>query len=68
MKDMGDSEDEDEQQNIKAFSNKFRTLKANNTKVNSLVRIGKTKWLAFDWDKNRYFTWDSKRQSIALFK
>ena len=42
--------------------------KTKNSKFNSLVKIGKSKWLCFDWDQCRYVTWDSKKQSLALFK
>ena len=33
---------------------KFRRFKTKNTKLNSLVQIGKTKWLSLDWDHCRY--------------
>lgn len=41
---------------------------ANNTKVNALIKIAKSKYLCLDWDKSRYFTWDSKKKSICLFE
>lgn len=43
-------------------------MKLSKTKLNSLVKVGKTKWLCFDWDKARYVMWDSKKQSMSLFK
>ena len=36
------------------------------TKINCLVRLKKTKWLAFDWDSRRYIVWDKKRRSFKV--
>lgn len=41
--------------------------KARDTKVNRLIKIGKTKYLCFDWDKCRYFIWDKKKNTLALW-
>ena len=58
-----ESDKEEERQNIKRgplFPKHLRYMTRDN-KINQLVRIGKDKYLCFDWDNVRYFTWDKKR-------
>jgi hypothetical protein len=65
-----ESDKQEEGKNIKRdqLYPKHRKYMTRDNKINQLVRIGKDRYLCFDWDKCRYFTWDKKRKSIALFK
>lgn len=47
--------------NDKGCRNKHKRFKTMDTKFNSLVPLGKSRYLCFDWDKCRYVVWDSKR-------
>lgn len=66
MQSESGSEEKDEALGPLWLKNKRYFTKDN--KVNSLVRIGRNKYLCLDWDKCRYFTWDRKKKSVALFK
>ena len=62
----GGSEERDEAMGPFWPKNKKNITRDN--KVNSLIRIGRDKYLCLDWDKCRYFTWDRKKKAVALFK
>ena len=69
MRGVARDSDEEEEESIEQEKTKeefrvwpkYKQMKAKNTKFNSIVRIGKSKWLCFDWDKCRYVVWDSKK-------
>jgi hypothetical protein len=50
------------------LSKMHQGLKTKKNKVNALAKVGSTKYLCLDWDKCRYFVWDSKKQAVSFFK
>ena len=49
------------------WTRRIAKKKAKDTKINCLIKIGKTKYLCYDWDKCRYIIWDSKKNTLALW-